>query len=175
MAETATEHVVANVCGSTMPTPHDDQAAPRGVLAGNLLDLEPLDASWHLFTASRCPWTRIPADAPQWSGVAPEFEDQDPKLDNLIRHREDGKTTGSCLCGAVSFVAASPVRMMNCHCSRCRLSRAAAHATNLFVAIPAGCLDSDPGITPLGHIFTGSKASWFRIEDELPQWEERPG
>ena len=42
------------------------------------------------------------------------------------------------------------------------------------VNIPAGCLDNDPGIAPLGHIFTASKAPWFTIEDELPQWEERP-
>jgi hypothetical protein len=27
------------------------------------------------------------------------------------------------------------MRMMNCHCSRCRLGRAAAHATNIFYKI----------------------------------------
>ena len=40
---------------------------------------------------------------------------------------------GSCLCGAVAFEAGDEIEMRNCHCSRCRKARGAAHATNLFV------------------------------------------
>ena len=42
---------------------------------------------------------------------------------------------GSCLCGSVAFEIAGPVAgpIVNCHCSRCRKARAAAHASNLFV------------------------------------------
>jgi hypothetical protein len=29
-----------------------------------------------------------------------------------------------------------------------------------------------PGIEPSGHIFVGSKAPWFEIADDLPQFEE---
>ena len=38
--------------------------------------------------------------------------------------------------------------------------------------IAGSCLDSEPGVTPLGHIFVGSKARWFTIEDSLAQWTE---
>jgi hypothetical protein len=111
--------------------------------------------------------------------------------------------------------------MLNCHCSRCRRARSAAHTTNIFVpldkfrfrrgeelvrdfhlpgaryfgvafcslcggdvprksierkvaVIPAGTLDSDPGVRPSAHIFVGSKAVWFEITDDLPQFREMP-
>ena len=35
-----------------------------------------------------------------------------------------------------------------------------------------GCLDSDPGMRPGGHIFVASKAEWFDITGDLPQYEE---
>lgn len=38
--------------------------------------------------------------------------------------------------------------------------------------IPMGALDDDPGLKPQAHIFVGSKAPWFEINDELPQFEE---
>lgn len=40
--------------------------------------------------------------------------------------------------------------------------------------VPAGSLDSEPGITPAAHIFVGSKAPWFDISDGLPQFAEMP-
>ena len=43
------------------------------------------------------------------------------------------------------------------------------------VMVPAGSLDQDPGIRPMAHIYVGSKAPWFRITDDLPQFEEMPG
>jgi hypothetical protein len=30
----------------------------------------------------------------------------------------------------------------------------------------------DPGIRPSAHIFVGSKAPWFTITDDLPQYRE---
>ena len=42
--------------------------------------------------------------------------------------------TGSCLCGTVRFaLTGAPVWAHNCHCSRCRKSRGAAYASNVFV------------------------------------------
>lgn len=41
-----------------------------------------------------------------------------------------------------------------------------------FVAI--GSLDEDPGNRPEAHIFVGSKAAWYAIEDGLPQHEAYP-
>jgi hypothetical protein len=40
--------------------------------------------------------------------------------------------------------------------------------------VPAGNLTGDPGIRPTKHMFTGSKAKWYTITDDLPQHEEYP-
>jgi hypothetical protein len=42
------------------------------------------------------------------------------------------------------------------------------------VNIPAGTLDDDPGVRPIVHLFVGSKAPWFDIEDALPQFNKFP-
>ena len=42
------------------------------------------------------------------------------------------------------------------------------------VIIPAGSLDDDPGVRPIVHIHTASKAPWFEISDALPQFEAFP-
>ena len=36
--------------------------------------------------------------------------------------------------------------------------------------IALGTLDEDPGIRPAQHIFVGSKAPWYEIADDLPQF-----
>jgi hypothetical protein len=38
--------------------------------------------------------------------------------------------------------------------------------------VPAGLLDGDPGVRPALHISVASKASWWEILDDLPQFEE---
>jgi hypothetical protein len=43
-----------------------------------------------------------------------------------------------------------------------------------IVNVPAGSLDTDPGIEPAAHIFVGSKASWDRITDSIPQFDAMP-
>ncbi|MEW8562531.1 MAG: GFA family protein [Candidatus Thiodiazotropha sp.] len=58
-----------------------------------------------------------------------------------------------------------------CFCSNCGSSVPVIEKDN-NVIIPAGTLDSDPGIKPIAHIFTGSKAPWYDITDSLPQFEE---
>jgi hypothetical protein len=42
------------------------------------------------------------------------------------------------------------------------------------VTIPAGGIDGDPGVRPSVHIFVGSKAPWYEITDELPQFDRFP-
>ena len=39
---------------------------------------------------------------------------------------------------------------------------------------PLGTLDTDPGVKPTCHVFVGSKAPWYEITDDLPQYEEFP-
>jgi len=118
-------------CGAGTPPAVDEVNA---VACGSVLELPPPIATWHLFTSTKMPWYRIPPGVEQWPTVSPEFAGQAPNLPELHRPIEPGRITGSCLCGAVAYVARNPQRMLNCHCSRCRLSRTAAHATNLFVA-----------------------------------------
>ena len=43
-----------------------------------------------------------------------------------------------------------------------------------LVICPAGDLEGDLGIEPQMHMFTGSKAPWYDITDDLPQYEEYP-
>jgi len=43
-----------------------------------------------------------------------------------------------------------------------------------MAAVPMGGLDDDPGIRPQGHVFVSSKAPWFDIADDLPQYAEYP-
>jgi hypothetical protein len=38
--------------------------------------------------------------------------------------------------------------------------------------VPAGLLDGDPGVKPALHMFVGSKAPWWDITDDLPQFEK---
>ena len=41
-----------------------------------------------------------------------------------------------------------------------------------YVHVAMGSLVDDPTIRPTEHIFVGSKAPWFEITDDLPQFEE---
>jgi hypothetical protein len=41
-----------------------------------------------------------------------------------------------------------------------------------YVHVAMGSLVDAPSIRPSGHIFVGSKAPWFEITDDLPQFEE---
>ncbi len=57
----------------------------------------------------------------------------------------------------------------------CRVcgSRVPSEAVNGEVYfIPAGLFEDDPGVKPAMHIFVGSKAAWWEVTDELPQFEK---
>jgi hypothetical protein len=40
-----------------------------------------------------------------------------------------------------------------------------------FVHVAMGTLVDDPSIRPSAHIFVGSKAPWYVITDDLPQYQ----
>jgi hypothetical protein len=44
-----------------------------------------------------------------------------------------------------------------------------------FVHVALGTLADAPTIRPSKHMFVGSKAPWFTITDDLPQWPEHVG
>jgi hypothetical protein len=41
-----------------------------------------------------------------------------------------------------------------------------------YVHVALGSLVDPPSLRPAAHIFVGSKAPWFEITDDLPQFEE---
>ncbi len=43
-----------------------------------------------------------------------------------------------------------------------------------YVHVALGSLVDEPSIRPASHIFVGSKAPWFEITDDLPQFDEFP-
>jgi len=206
-------------CGSAAPIviPEIDMASiPAGNLEGDL-GIKP---QCHMFVGSKAVWHAITDDLPQYEKYPPGFDAPDNVQPTVVP--KDGFTLGSCLCGDVAFeVEGAPMRVMNCHCSRCRHARSAAHATNVFykaerfrwtrgqenvtdyklpdarhfatafcrrcggelprispergvVVVPAGSLDTDPGMQPMAHIFVANRASWFDITDSLPQYAELP-
>ena len=38
--------------------------------------------------------------------------------------------------------------------------------------VSLGTVSGDPGVRPVDHIFVGSKAPWYEITDQLPQYQE---
>jgi len=204
-------------CGSLAPMPvgNGRVAIPCGGIDGD----PGVRPTMHIFAASKAPWVNIedglarhaaypaggPAEIPQPSRAG----------------GKPGVLHGSCQCGGVAFEVEEPFTAIhNCHCSRCRKARAAAHTTNGFVPIerfrflrgadlieqyklpeaasftqafcrvcgsaaprlradvavvPLAALDDAPSRGSDDHIYTGSKAPWHEIADDLPQFEEGPG
>jgi hypothetical protein len=60
----------------------------------------------------------------------------------------------------------------NTHCRRCGSLLYSVVRDGAFVHVAMGTLVDDPGIRPSRHIFVGSKAPWFTITDDLPQYAE---
>ncbi len=56
-------------------------------------------------------------------------------------------------------------------CQICGSKAPLALLNDTVVLIPAGLLDDDPVVRPALHMFVGSKASWWDIQDDLPQFE----
>ena len=59
-------------------------------------------------------------------------------------------------------------------CGTCGSSMPRVDRERGIAVVPMGSLDDDPGIRPQRHIFVGSKAPWFEIADDLPQFPEAP-
>ena len=68
----------------------------------------------------------------------------------------------------------SPTKNKRCFCGSCGSNVPVVEISENNVIIPAGTLNNDPGIKPSVHIFTSSKAPWFKICDSLPQFAEFP-
>jgi hypothetical protein len=58
------------------------------------------------------------------------------------------------------------------HCRLCGSFLYSLVRDGAFVHVAMGTLVDDPAIRPNKHIFVGSKAPWFTITDDLPQYDE---
>jgi hypothetical protein len=58
------------------------------------------------------------------------------------------------------------------HCRTCGSLLYSVVRAGAFVHVAMGTLVDAPSIRPAAHIFVGSKAPWFTITDDLPQFDE---
>lgn len=74
----------------------------------------------------------------------------------------------------LTFYESSPgVRRGFCRvCGSAILSRFDADPSQY--GLPLGILDDDPGVRPGFHVHVDSKAAWFTITDDLPQFPTTP-
>jgi hypothetical protein len=118
-------------CGSVVPG--DPVEGRVFVPVGNCDDDPGARPLAHIFVASKAPWYEIADSLPRFDAFPPGVEAA--VLPDRPPEDPPGATRGSCLCGAVAFrVEGKPETARNCHCSRCRKARSAAHCANLFVA-----------------------------------------
>jgi hypothetical protein len=114
-------------CGSVAPTKVGERyLVPAGNLSGELGEV----TARHAFVDEKPAWHTIADALPQYSGAAPgwSLEQESASVRSIA-----GSITGSCLCGDVTFsVTGEPAHWFQCHCSRCRRARSAAHGSNTF-------------------------------------------
>jgi len=60
------------------------------------------------------------------------------------------------------------------HCGRCGSLLYSVVREGAYVHVAMGTLVDAPSVRPDRHIFVGSKAPWFEITDDLPQYMQLP-
>ena len=119
-------------CGSVVPSRENGEwvYVPAGPLDGD----PGMRPERHIFVASKAPWYVIADDLPRHDTYP--ADDFGPEVERPDRRSgRPGVLAGSCLCGGVAFEVVEPFKVVhNCHCSRCRKARAAAHTTNGFTS-----------------------------------------
>jgi len=59
-------------------------------------------------------------------------------------------------------------------CPHCGSALPTLQMKDTLLVVPAGSLDSDPQISPKGHIYMESRASWDNNLENLPQYPQLP-
>ena len=119
-------------CGSVVPYPV--RGTGIGIPVGPLDDDPGMRATGHIYAKWKARWHPITDSLPQHE--ARESGDE-PRVDRATASPStDGVLRGSCLCGSAAYEVTGPIKVVhNCHCSRCRKARAAAHTTNGFTTM----------------------------------------
>ncbi len=119
-------------CGSVLPDSIEEEFT--SVPIGCLDDDPGLAPSSHIFVADAAPWHVIGDGLPRHD-TYPEGESLPVIERPALPEGSPEVLRGSCLCGGIAYEVHGPIKMVhNCHCSRCRKARAAAHTTNGFTA-----------------------------------------
>ena len=71
-----------------------------------------------------------------------------------------------------SYKVPDALRFTNVFCRVCGSCLPFRNHARGAVLVPMGSLDGDPDCKIESHIFVGSKAPWYEIGDDLPQFEE---
>jgi hypothetical protein len=74
----------------------------------------------------------------------------------------------------VDYQLPEAARFGSAFCGKCGGATPRVSPAGGVVLVPAGPLDTDPGMRPLAHIFVESKAPWFEITDSIPQFAGMP-
>ena len=75
------------------------------------------------------------------------------------------------------LLAAHEVKALNalrCFCSRCGTRLYNYSPSRGMISLVVATLDTDAAIHPIANINTGSKCSWYKIDDGLPQFSSTP-
>lgn len=118
-------------CGSVAPALIEEMDLAL-IPAGNLDGDPQIRPQGHVFVGSKAPWYKITDDLPQHEEFPPEFG-VGGITRPIVEAPRPGVVVGSCLCNSITYeITGKPLRTANCHCSRCRRGRSAAHASNMF-------------------------------------------
>jgi hypothetical protein len=74
--------------------------------------------------------------------------------------------------GQDSLLIFGEEHLNNTRCGACGSLLFSVVREGAYVHVALGSLVDAPGVRPTEHIFVGSKAPWFEITDDLPQFEE---
>jgi hypothetical protein len=130
-ASAAFERPFCRHCGANVPAVSQDERywhVPAGLLDDGV-NARPRS---HIFVASRSPLAELDDQLPKHAAYPPGLAS--PAVALPREHDAAAAVRGSCLCGAIVFASsATPRRLVNCYCSLCRRSRAAAFSSTLLV------------------------------------------
>jgi hypothetical protein len=73
--------------------------------------------------------------------------------------------------GADALLIVGDQELNDTRCAACGSLLFSVVREGIFAHVALGSLIDAPGIRPTEHIFVGSKAPWFEITDNLPQFE----
>ena len=74
--------------------------------------------------------------------------------------------------GANGLLIVGEETLNDTRCAKCGSLLFSVVRDGAYVHVALGSLVDSPSMRPTKHIFVGSKAPWFEITDDLPQFEE---